>query len=79
MTARQWVQYSFSVDVSDPSETPVQMLSYDPDLSRVRINLAATLAGGAPPPGSTWKVERSTDLVRWATVRGGTSIPIPES
>jgi len=42
-------------------------LSYDPQLSRVRIT-----ADGLPPVPAT--VERSTDQVRWTTVRGGAGI-----
>src|SRR5690606_5446457 len=43
------------------------LLSYDSQLSRVRIT-----ADGLPPEPVT--VERSTDQVRWATVRGGAGI-----
>src|SRR5690606_4486545 len=42
-------------------------LSYDPQLSRVRI----TADGLSPVPVT---VERSTDQVRWTTVRGGAGI-----
>jgi hypothetical protein len=43
-------------------------LAYDPQLSRVR--LSATGLGGMAPV----RVERSTDLVRWSTVRGGAEL-----
>jgi hypothetical protein len=81
VTANLWKSYSFTIQVSEAGVTPVQMLTYDPTLSRVRIDLGqcATVGGTAPPAGSTWLVERSTDLVRWSTVRGGNNIPIPES
>lgn len=32
--------------------------------------------GRSWPAGSTWTVQRSTDAVRWATIRGGTAIPV---
>lgn len=81
VTANLWKTYSFTIQVSAAGVTPVQMLSYDDDLSRVRIDLGqcTTVNGTAPPAGSTWLVERSTDLVRWTTVRGGNNIPIPGS
>lgn len=45
-------------------------LTYDAQLSRVRIT--ATSLGAA----ATAVVERSTDQIRWTTVRGGTAVPV---
>jgi hypothetical protein len=46
-------------------------LTYDATISRVRI--AATVLGS----DCDWAlVERTTDAVRWATVRGGTEWPV---
>lgn len=45
-------------------------LAYDAQLSRVRID--ATGLSAAP----TATVERSTDQIRWATVRGGVDVPV---
>lgn len=78
VTAHLWQEYSFAIRVDAAGTTPVSMLTYDPDLSRIRIDLSKAMSG-AEPAGSYQVVERSTDLVRWAPVRGGGHIPIPES
>jgi hypothetical protein len=46
-------------------------LSYDPVLSRVRLHIT-----GIPGPTTTVRFERSTDQVRWVTVRGGDAVPV---
>ncbi|MBM0274138.1 hypothetical protein [Micromonospora tarensis] len=43
-------------------------LSYDPILSRVRLSVQI------PSPAAYARIERSTDQVRWVTVRGGTEV-----
>lgn len=73
-----WQSYTFSVQVAEAGITPVDMLSYDDTLSRVRIDLGQA-RDGTEPAGSYWVVERSTDLVRWSPVRGGDHVPLPES
>ena len=44
-------------------------LAYDDTLSRVRLT-----AGGLPSAAVSVRVERSTDQVRWTTVRGGAAL-----
>lgn len=78
MTAIAWKSLSFLVTVDAAGETPVEMLSYDPQLSRVRIDLAKA-KDGTEPAGAYQVVERSTDLVHWSPVRGGSHVPIPGS
>lgn len=78
MTSQIWKQFSFLVVVGDAGESAVEMLSYDPQLSRVRIDLSKAVSG-TEPAGSYQVVERSTDLIHWTPVRGGSHVPIPES
>lgn len=66
--------WSFTVPLSDAATTPTDMLTYDSQLSRVRVDVAQAASGF--PSGSTWLVQRSVDLVRWQTVRGGLDIPV---
>lgn len=78
MSANLWQSYSFTIAISAAGTTPGQFLTYDPLLSRVRVDVAqcATVGGVPAPVGSTWTVQRSTDLVRWTTVRGGMAVPV---
>lgn len=78
--ATQVMSYGFTVQLAAAGESTADLLTYDGQLSRVRIDLAAAATNpdtaGAFPTGSTWLVQRSTDLVTWATVRGGQDVPV---
>lgn len=80
MTANLWQSYSILLPLADAGSSTVDMLSYDATLSRVRINVAVCATNpdtaAAWPAGSTWLVQRSTDLIRWTTVRGGTAVTV---
>ncbi|MBK1785139.1 hypothetical protein [Prauserella cavernicola] len=45
--------------------------TYADDLSRVRLSIT-----GAPAAADYARVERSTDLITWSTVRGGDTVPL---
>ncbi|MCG5464235.1 hypothetical protein MED01_002400 [Micromonospora sp. MED01] len=51
-----------------PPVIPTGPLYYDPVLSRVRLTADGLL------DTEPWTVQRSTDLIRWATVRGGSQL-----
>jgi hypothetical protein len=65
--------HTFTVQLAEAGTTDATFLSYSPDLSRVQVDLSvlATIDGSPPPAGATRVVERSTDLITWTTVRGG--------
>lgn len=75
-----WRSYEFTVFISgvDPGTTDADFLTFDPVLSRVRVDqtILATIDGSPPPVGATRSIERSTDLAHWTTVRGGTESPV---
>lgn len=79
MAKTLWREHSFTILVGgEAGTTSVAMLTYDPVLSRVRIDVsvAATIDGGPAPATATMVVQRSTDLIGWTTVRGGSSLPV---
>lgn len=67
----RWRSFTFDVHVSGEPVTDLAMLSYDPQLGRVRIDVTEA----DPPPDSTALVERSTDQKHWTVIRGGDKAP----
>lgn len=79
MAKTLWNTHSFTILLGgEAGTTSVDMLTYDPILSRIRVDVsvAATIDGAPAPAGATLTVERSTDLVHWTTVRGGASLDV---
>lgn len=70
----QVAAWSFTVLAGDAETTPADMCSYDGQLSRVRVDVGQAASGW--PSDATWTVQRSVDLVRWTTVRGGLDVPV---
>lgn len=73
MPSVQRFEHSVTLLLAQAGTSDVAMLTYDPVLSRVRIDqsVLATVNGSPPPAGATRVIERSTDLAYWTTVRGG--------
>lgn len=73
MPSVQRLSHSVTIVLAAAGITDTPFLTYDPALSRVRVDqtVLATINGAPPPDGATRIVERSTDLIRWITVRGG--------
>ncbi|MGH3097620.1 MAG: hypothetical protein ACRDMV_16675 [Streptosporangiales bacterium] len=76
----QVLSYGYTLQLTAAGESNADLVSYDPVLSRVRVDLSAAATNpdtsAAFPAGSTWLVQRSVDLVTWTTVRGGLGIPV---
>lgn len=70
---QQVMAWSFTVPHGDAGSSPADLCSYDPGLSRIRVDVAQAASGW--PADATLAVERSIDLVRWETVRGGVDLP----
>ncbi|MGH3095560.1 MAG: hypothetical protein ACRDMV_06115 [Streptosporangiales bacterium] len=74
--ATEFASYSFAVPADPVATTNLAMCSYDPELARVRVDVAEIAGEPGFEADSTATVERSTDLLRWAPVRGGADVPL---
>lgn len=72
--ALTWQSYEYSLLLAEAGTTDAVFLTWDPVLSRVRVDaaVAATIDGSPAPAGATRVIERSTDLAHWSVIRGGT-------